>query len=76
MKIARIIVEGEDGQQVVFDQAPFYLDCTVGRCEMHGGDDIYAICPHCRKAVCSGHWNEEQGLCQRCTPVSEKSSLM
>jgi hypothetical protein len=67
MKITRVILQGEGGEEITLEKAPFNLDCNVGRCLMHGSDgDIVGFCEPCRRFVCSGHWNYEAGRCDEC----------
>jgi len=67
MKITAVTLEGENGERIVLTQAPFALDCTVGRCIFHGsGDGIYAHCPQCERWACRGHWDEKAALCLDC----------
>ncbi len=75
MKIAKVILEGDDGQQVVLDTLPFMLDCAVGRCLMHGSDaGVFGLCPQCHKCVCRDHWNEQEALCEDCAYTAKRGT--
>ena len=66
MKIANVVITGEDGQRVELS-APVVLECPVGSCLTHGSDDgVVARCDACEKWICAGHWNEASGLCDHC----------
>jgi hypothetical protein len=72
MKIAKVTIEGENGECIVLTGAPFALDCTVGNCFLRGSDDgIYARCPQCERWACPGHWQEEAALCLDCAHKQE-----
>jgi hypothetical protein len=64
MKIAKVTIEGENGERIQLDKTPL---CTLGNCLNRGNDDsIYARCPQCERWTCEGHWQEEAALCLDC----------
>lgn len=74
MKITRVVLTGEDGEQMVLETAPLALDCTVGRCVFHGSDEgVTAYCSACRRFACAGHWESSMGLCCECAPYERVS---
>lgn len=69
MKITRVVLIGEGGEEMVLEAAPFALNCTVGRCLFHGSDEgSVAYCSVCRRFTCVGHWDISAGLCCEFAP--------